>query len=50
MVLLGEVAQVKARFSPFGDSATLECKIGAQFTWNVPHMEINLDAPDGSPI
>ena len=26
MVLLGEVAQVKARFSPFGDSATLDAK------------------------
>jgi hypothetical protein len=26
MVLLGEVAQVKAQFSPFGDSATLDAK------------------------
>jgi hypothetical protein len=32
MVLLGEKAQVEARFGPFGDSA----KIGARFAPNVP--------------
>ena len=36
--LLCDEAQVKARFSPFGDSANL-CKIGARFASNVPYAE-----------
>ena len=49
MVLLGDEAQVDARFGLFGESAILtqdrctvcvECSIG---------LEIVLDAPDGSP-
>ena len=49
MVLLGDKANVEARFGPFGDSANLdvdrctvcaECSIGS---------EIVLDAPDGTP-
>ena len=49
MVLLGDEAQVEARFGPFGEVlivtqdrciVCVECTIG---------MEIILDAPDGSP-
>jgi len=35
MVLLGEEAQVKARFGLFGDSANLD----ARFAWNVPYSQ-----------
>jgi hypothetical protein len=31
MVLLGDEAQMVARFSPFEDSISFQCKIGAQF-------------------
>ena len=40
MELLGDEAQVEARFGPFGDSATPECIIGS---------EVVLDAFDGTP-
>ena len=36
MVLLGDEAQLEARFGPFGDCANLERKLGAWFTPNVP--------------
>ena len=50
MVLLGDEAQVEARFGPFGDSVSVECKIGARF--RVKHTigsDIVLNAPDGTP-
>ena len=38
MVLLGNGAQVEARFGLFGDSFNLDARyIGAQFAWNVPY-------------
>jgi hypothetical protein len=48
MILLGDEAQVQARFGPFGDSANLDaryivcakCTIGS---------EIILDVPSGTP-
>ena len=49
MVLLGDKAEVEARFGPFGDSANLDadrslvcakCNLGS---------EITLDAPNGTP-
>jgi hypothetical protein len=36
MVLLGDEAQVEARFVPFRDGANLCRKIGARFALNVP--------------
>jgi hypothetical protein len=36
MVLQGDEAQVKARFSPFGDSVNLQRKLDARFALNVP--------------
>ena len=49
MVLRGYEAQVKARFSPFGDSANLDvdrCTVCAEHTIG---SEIVLDALDGTP-
>ena len=49
MVLLGDEAQVEARFGPFGDSANLDidrCMVCAERTIG---SEIVLDAPDGTP-
>ena len=49
MVLLGDKAEVEARFGPFGDSANLDadrCMICAERTIG---SEIILDALDGSP-
>jgi len=49
MVLLGEEAQVEARFRLFGDSANLmqdSCTVCMEYTI---FLEINLDAPDGTP-
>ena len=49
MVLLGEEAQVVARFGPFGNSANVDasrCTVCAERTIG---MEIILDAPDGTP-
>ena len=49
MVLLGDEAQVEARFSPFGDSSNLDadrCAVCAERTIG---SEIILDAPDGAP-
>jgi hypothetical protein len=36
MVLLGDKAQVKPRFGPFGDSANLEARLVHSFAPNVP--------------
>jgi hypothetical protein len=43
MALLGDEAQVEARFSPFGDTTNLGC------TRMYSGSEIVLDAPDISP-
>ena len=50
MVLLGDEAQVEARFGWFGDSANLDidrCMVYAERTIG---SEIVLDAPDGTPM
>ena len=49
MVLLGDEAQVEARFGLFGEIANLDadrCMICVESTIG---MEIVLDAPDGTP-
>ena len=49
MVLLGDEAQVEARFGPFGELLILtqdRCTICVESTIG---MEIVLDAPDGTP-
>ena len=49
MVLLGDEAQVEARFGPLGDSANLDtdrCTVCAKHTIG---SLIILDAPDGTP-
>jgi hypothetical protein len=47
MVLLGDEAQVDARFGLFGDSANLDrCMVRAKYTIG---LEIILDAPDRTP-
>ena len=49
MVLLGDKAEVEARFGPFGDSAILDadrCLVCAERTLG---SEITLDAPNGTP-
>ena len=46
MVLLGEEAQVKARFGLFGDSANLDESMYTVCMECTIFLEINLDAPD----
>jgi hypothetical protein len=49
MELLGDEAQVEARFGLFGDSANLDvdrCTVCVECTIS---LEIVLDAPDGTP-
>jgi hypothetical protein len=49
MLLLGDEAHVEARFSPFGDSASLmqdECMVCAEHTIG---SKIVLDAPNNTP-
>ena len=48
MVLLGEEAQVKARFGLFGDSANLVARWCTVCMESTIRSEINLDAPDGT--
>jgi hypothetical protein len=49
MVLLGDVAQVQARFSPFGDSDNLDAK-SVQGLCQIYHrLKIILDEPDRTP-
>jgi hypothetical protein len=49
MLLLGDEAQVEARYGPFGDSASLDanrCMVCAECTIA---SKIVFDAPDGKP-
>ena len=49
MVLLGDEAQLEARFGPFDDSVILmedQCMVYVERTIG---LEIVLDAPDGTP-
>jgi hypothetical protein len=39
MVLLGDEAQVDARFSPFGDSINLDARLVHGFAMNRPHAQ-----------
>jgi hypothetical protein len=50
MVLLGDEAQVDARFGLFGDSANLDARRCTVCAERNIGSEIILDAPDGSPI
>ena len=49
MVLLGDKAEVEARFGPFGDSANLDIDRCTVYTERTIGSEIILDAPDGNP-
>ena len=50
MDLLGDVGHVESRFSAFGDSVSVECKIGARFcVKRTIGLEIILDEPEGTP-
>ena len=49
MVLLGDDAQVVARFGPFGDSVILMQDRCTVCTEDNIDSEIILDAPDGTP-
>jgi hypothetical protein len=42
MVFLGDVGQVDARFSPFGDSANLNARLVHGFALNVPQAQRSL--------
>jgi hypothetical protein len=39
MVLLGDKAQVDARFGPFGDSANLDARLVHGFALNIPQAQ-----------
>jgi hypothetical protein len=39
MVLLGDEAQVDARFGPFGDSANLDARLVHGFALNIPQAQ-----------
>jgi hypothetical protein len=49
MGLLGDKAQVKAQFGPFGDSATLDAGWCTVFVDHTVGSEIVLEAPGGTP-
>ena len=50
MDLLGDVGHVESPFSQFGDSVSVECKIGDWFrVKRTIGSEIVLNAPDGTP-
>ena len=49
MVLLGDEAQVEARFGLFGDSANLDEMWCMVYTKCTTGSEIILDAPNGTP-
>jgi hypothetical protein len=49
MGLLGDEAQVKARFGLFGDSANLEVRLVHSLRLTYRSLEIVLEAPDGAP-
>jgi hypothetical protein len=46
MVIIGDEAQVEARFSPFGDSAKLQARQVHVCAKRTTGLEIVLDAPD----
>jgi hypothetical protein len=39
MVLLGDEAQLDARFGPFGDSANLDARLVHGFALNIPQAQ-----------
>jgi hypothetical protein len=49
MELLGDVAQVKARFGPFGDHATLDAIVVHGLHRTYHRLGIELEAPNGTP-
>ena len=49
MELLHDMAQVEARFSPFGDSANLDQDRYTVCAEHTIGLEIILEAPDGTP-
>ena len=49
MVLLGDKAEVEARFGPFGDSANLDADRCVVCVKRTIGLDIILDAPDGTP-
>jgi hypothetical protein len=49
MVLLGDEAQVEARFGPFGDRANLDQDWSMACAKHTIGLKIILDAPDGGP-
>ena len=50
MDLLGDVGHVESRFSPFGDSVSVDARYVLGFTPNIPiGSEIILDAPNDTP-
>ena len=49
MVLLGDKAQVEARFALFGDSANLDGRSVHGLRRTYHSSEIVLEAPDGTP-
>jgi hypothetical protein len=49
MVRVGDEAQVKARYSPFGDSANLDAIWCTVCDEQSTGSKIMLDAPDGTP-
>jgi hypothetical protein len=49
MVVLGDEAQVKAQFSPFGKSANLDARLVHHCGERTTGLEIISDAPDGTP-
>jgi hypothetical protein len=48
MILLGDEAQVEARFVPFGDSANLDANGCIVYAEHTIGSKIILDAPDGT--
>jgi hypothetical protein len=49
MELLGDEAQVEARFDTFGDSHTLDARFVTGVRRMYCRLEIVLEAPDGTP-
>ena len=50
MDLQGDVGRVESPFSPFGDSVSVGCKIGARFrVKRTIGSDIVLNTPDGTP-
>jgi hypothetical protein len=49
MGLIGDEAQLEARFGPFGDSTTLDARLVHGCVKRTVGSEIVLEAPDGTP-